>query len=75
MTQLSGNLGGIERSISTLLGAGLTLVALRRGTGLQRLSAGATGVARAPQRGSAARVLLTECARELPERPARAGAR
>jgi len=44
MAELSKNLGGVERFISTLLGAGFALLALRQGARSQRVSAGVTGM-------------------------------
>jgi ferritin-like metal-binding protein YciE len=44
MTQLTGNVGSVERWISTLCGAGLALVAFQRGTVLQRAAAGVAGL-------------------------------
>ena len=45
MTQKTGNLSDAERVISALLGVGLSVLALRRGSVLSRVAAGVAGTA------------------------------
>jgi hypothetical protein len=45
MTQKTGNLSDAERIISALLGVGLSVLALRRGSVLSRVAAGVAGTA------------------------------